>query len=112
LLVQPSLRHHDLGQDFLGNKGGDANFGLAPGQSASFTFNLTGSHLNDLSSLSFANELSSGGQFFSALVPGYPAQGDEAGMIPPKTRFEDLPADWRCPQCWVNKQTFSPLGGR
>ncbi|MCX5893037.1 MAG: rubredoxin [Deltaproteobacteria bacterium] len=41
-----------------------------------------------------------------------PVWGDKAGNIPPKTGFEELPPDWRCPQCWVSKQTFRPLGGK
>ena len=32
--------------------------------------------------------------------------GDPAAGIPPGTRFEDLPADWRCPECMVGKDAF------
>ena len=32
--------------------------------------------------------------------------GDAAAGIPPGTRFEDLPDDWRCPGCRVGKEAF------
>jgi len=32
--------------------------------------------------------------------------GDPAAGIPPGTRFEDLPAGWRCPGCRVGKEAF------
>lgn len=31
---------------------------------------------------------------------------DPDGWIPPGTRFEDIPADWRCPVCGVGKSDF------
>ena len=40
-----------------------------------------------------------------------PARGDKKGKIPPGTRFEDLPDDWKCPCCGVSKQMFRPLAG-
>jgi len=40
-----------------------------------------------------------------------PARGDKKGKIPPGTRFEDLPDDWRCPCCGVSKKMFRPLAG-
>lgn len=43
-------------------------------------------------------------------VCGYvydPAKGDPDHGIPPGTRFEDLPADWTCPDCGVGKDEFS-----
>jgi rubredoxin len=44
-------------------------------------------------------------------VCGYvydPAVGDPAGGIEPGTPFEDLPADWVCPECGAAKDEFSP----
>jgi len=38
-----------------------------------------------------------------------PAIGDPDGDIPPGTPFEDLPDDWRCPQCAAPKSGFAPL---
>lgn len=35
---------------------------------------------------------------------GDPDNGYEAG-----TAFEDLPEDWTCPMCGVDKATFEPL---
>jgi rubredoxin len=32
--------------------------------------------------------------------------GDLATGIPPGTPFEDLPDDWRCPECGVGKEAF------
>jgi rubredoxin len=40
-----------------------------------------------------------------------PAHGDRKGKIPKGTRFEDLPADWKCPCCGVSKAMFKPLAG-
>jgi rubredoxin len=37
-----------------------------------------------------------------------PAAGDPDAGITPGTSFEDLPADWVCPQCGVGKEEFSP----
>jgi rubredoxin len=38
---------------------------------------------------------------------------EAAGMpdhgIPPGTRFEDIPADWLCPDCGAAKDYFEPL---
>ena len=69
----------DLGastsKDFLG--GGNPNAGIAPGQSVTFSFALTGNHLNDLTSLSFTQELSSGGQFFLARFRGFNNNGSD-----------------------------------
>jgi rubredoxin len=31
------------------------------------------------------------------------------GMIKPGTRFEDLPADWRCPVCRASKDAFTDI---
>ena len=42
-------------------------------------------------------------------VCGYeydPAKGDPDNGIAPGTRFEDLPTDWGCPLCSVDKSHF------
>ena len=36
--------------------------------------------------------------------------GDPATGIPPGTPFEDLPDDWRCPDCMVGKEAFVRAG--
>lgn len=38
-----------------------------------------------------------------------PAEGDPASGVAPGTRFEDLPADWVCPDCGALKQDFEPI---
>jgi len=43
-------------------------------------------------------------------VCGYvydPENGDPDNGIEPGTAFEDLPADWHCPLCGVEKKEFS-----
>lgn len=35
-----------------------------------------------------------------------PAVGDEDGGIAPGTAFEDIPEDWVCPVCGVEKDMF------
>lgn len=43
-------------------------------------------------------------------VCGYvydPADGDPTQDIAPGTAWEDLPADWVCPDCGVGKEDFS-----
>lgn len=45
-------------------------------------------------------------------VCGYvynPEEGDEENGIPPGTPFENLPDDWVCPVCGVDKDNFSIL---
>lgn len=40
------------------------------------------------------------------------AKGDSmmiGGMIKPDTKFEDLPADWRCPVCRASKDAFAEV---
>ncbi len=37
------------------------------------------------------------------------ALGDPEHGIPPGTRFEDIPADWSCPDCGVTKDDFGLL---
>ena len=45
-------------------------------------------------------------------VCGYiydPAKGDPDGGVAAGTAFEDLPADWVCPECGVGKDQFEPV---
>ena len=35
-----------------------------------------------------------------------PAAGDLEGGVAPGTAFEDVPEDWRCPQCGVRKAEY------
>lgn len=35
-----------------------------------------------------------------------PAKGDPEHDVAPGTKFEDLPADWVCPLCSVDKSHF------
>ena len=39
-----------------------------------------------------------------------PAVGAPDSGIPPGTPFEDVPADWACPDCGAGKADFIPLG--
>ncbi|MDR3341607.1 MAG: rubredoxin [Treponema sp.] len=44
-------------------------------------------------------------------VCGYiydPAIGDDAAGIKAGTSFADVPADWVCPTCGIEKNSFSP----
>lgn len=36
-------------------------------------------------------------------------QGDKEGDIAPRTKWEDVPADWVCPTCGAGKDEFHPL---
>lgn len=36
-----------------------------------------------------------------------PEKGDESANIKPGTPFEELPEDWVCPVCGLNKTDFS-----
>lgn len=50
-------------------------------------------------------------QKFVCDVCGYvydPAVGDPDDGIDPGTPFEDLPDEWVCPECGVEKSEFSP----
>jgi len=38
-----------------------------------------------------------------------PAVGDPDNDVPPGTAFEDLPDDWVCPECGVEKDLFEPV---
>ena len=45
-------------------------------------------------------------------VCGYvydPAVGDPDSGIAPGTAFEDLPDDWTCPECGVDKSVFERI---
>jgi len=35
------------------------------------------------------------------------AEGDEGTGIAPGTRWEDIPDDWRCPECGAEKSEYS-----
>ncbi|MCH9813422.1 MAG: rubredoxin [Epsilonproteobacteria bacterium] len=37
-----------------------------------------------------------------------PQVGDPDGGIAPGTAFEDIPDDWRCPDCDIGKEDFEP----
>ncbi len=39
-----------------------------------------------------------------------PAKGDPDSGVAPGTKFEDLPADWLCPECGVTKDNFKKIG--
>jgi len=38
-----------------------------------------------------------------------PREGDPTQGIKPGTPFEDLPADWVCPDCGIGKDEFEPV---
>ena len=38
-----------------------------------------------------------------------PALGDPDNGVPPGTAFEDLPADWSCPDCGAQKADFEAM---
>jgi len=38
-----------------------------------------------------------------------PVAGDPETGVAPGTTFEDLPADWLCPDCGVGKEHFEPV---
>jgi rubredoxin len=49
---------------------------------------------------------------YKCSVCGYiydPAAGDPDNGIDAGTAFEDLPDDWTCPDCGVEKDMFEPL---
>ena len=48
---------------------------------------------------------------YQCTVCGYiyePELGDPDSGIAPGTAFEDIPNDWTCPVCGVNKEDFAP----
>ena len=49
---------------------------------------------------------------YQCLVCGYvydPAKGDPESGVKAGTAFEDLPADWVCPDCGAPKSEFEPV---
>ena len=49
---------------------------------------------------------------YKCSVCGYiydPAAGDPDNGVDANTAFEDLPDDWTCPDCGVEKDMFEPL---
>lgn len=38
-----------------------------------------------------------------------PEEGDPENGIAPGTAFDELPEDWVCPTCGVDKTDFSPI---
>jgi rubredoxin len=39
-----------------------------------------------------------------------PSEGDPSTGVPPGTPFENLPADWSCPECGAMKADFEEMG--
>jgi len=51
-------------------------------------------------------------QKYRCKVCGYiydPGKGDPDNGIDPGTPFKDLPDDWKCPECGVNKDQFEEI---
>ncbi len=51
-------------------------------------------------------------QCYVCLMCGYvydPDMGDPSQDIAPGTAFEDVPDDWVCPLCYVDKTEFEPM---
>jgi rubredoxin len=51
---------------------------------------------------------------YECQVCGYvydPAKGDPGNGVNPGTPFEELPADWVCPDCGAEKDMFQPVEG-
>jgi rubredoxin len=49
---------------------------------------------------------------YRCTVCGYiydPEEGDPDNGIEPGTEFEDLPEEWVCPVCGVDKSMFEPV---
>ncbi len=49
---------------------------------------------------------------YKCTVCGYiynPEKGDPEGDVSPGTSFDDLPADWVCPECGVGKDMFEAV---
>ena len=38
-----------------------------------------------------------------------PEKGDPKNGIEPRTSFEELPEDWKCPRCRKDKDQFKPV---
>ena len=39
-----------------------------------------------------------------------PEEGDPTQGVTAGTTFEDLPDDWKCPECGAGKDVFEPVG--
>lgn len=39
-----------------------------------------------------------------------PEFGDPDSGVAPGTKFEDIPADWTCPECGASKEDYEPMG--
>ena len=53
-----------------------------------------------------------GSKKYRCKVCGYiydPEKGDPDNGISPGTSFKDLPEDWKCPECGVNKDQFEEI---
>lgn len=64
--------------------------------------NITGKNSKEVKALSK----------WECTVCGYvydPAIGDPTQDVPPGVDFNDLPDDWRCPECGVEKDLFEEL---
>ena len=51
---------------------------------------------------------------YKCIMCGYiydPAVGDPDNGVKPGTSFENLPADWVCPECGAGKDEFEPIEG-
>ncbi len=51
---------------------------------------------------------------YKCIMCGYiydPAVGDPDNGVKPGTAFENLPADWVCPECGAGKDEFEPIEG-
>ena len=49
---------------------------------------------------------------YRCIICGYiydPEKGDERSKIESGTSFEDLPKNWRCPECRAGKFLFKPV---
>lgn len=81
-----------ISQNFLG--GGNPQAGIAPGQSATFTFNFTGTNLDDLTWFNFTHEFSSGGQFLLARFRGFDNNGSDKvpGFVSTPTTHTPIPS--------------------
>ena len=50
---------------------------------------------------------------FRCVIDGFiydEAQGDTASGLAPGTRWDDIPADWTCPDCGASKEDFELIG--
>ena len=50
-------------------------------------------------------------QKYKCTICGYtydPVEGDPGSGVMPGTPFDDVPSDWQCPVCSVDKTEFEP----